>query len=238
MQDVTSAELAPLDLSHPLWTRLYGPYGIRDVAGQLGHLAARWDGRAAQHLFWEELHHQEDLYPVSYAALPWLDRIAPDHGAEREPVLEFWAQALFCARRQLGEGEPFAGLSLRAADHAHPWIAEDRRLGEGDMVLLAAQARWLAAEGDRLAGLCLAAVPAGLPLLAAHLAGGYAGWHGARDLPHAMRMWAEEEAEEVIRAEGAPRPADLEIAGRMAARLAEQAPELAAFLEDYVAAGR
>ncbi|WP_010138013.1 hypothetical protein [Oceanicola sp. S124] len=218
-----------LDLSDPIWNRLYGPYGVRGVPDRLRRLAARWDAEAAQHLFWEELHHQEDLYPVTYAALPWLREIAP----ETEPVAEFLAQVLFSARRQGDAAAPFFGLSLRVRDHAHPWLAPEQRLIEADMAVLSGLADWLQAEGDGLAALCLAAVPAGQPELAAHLAGGHAGWHGARDLPIAMRMWADGEDLTRIRAEGAPRSADLAQARVLAEALQTRAPGLSDFLRTY-----
>ncbi|MBY5971068.1 hypothetical protein KUV28_01855 [Ferrimonas balearica] len=220
-----------LELSDPIWTRLYGPYGVRDVPGQLGRLAARWDAEEAQHLFWEELHHQEELYPVSYAALPWLVEIAP----QSEPVLEFYAQALFCAQRQSDAGARFRGLSLEAADHAHPWLPADRRLREEDMAALAAMGAWLDGAGDGLARLCLDRVPAERPFVAVQLAGGHAGWHGARDLPHAMQMWADGESLVAIRAEGAPDATDRRLAGEIALAIGDRQPALAAFLRDYVA---
>lgn len=222
-----------LELSDPIWTRLYGPYGVRDVPGQLGRLAARWDAAEAQHLFWEELHHQEDLYPVSYAALPWLVEIAP----ESEPVLEFYAQVLFCAQRQRRAAAPFRGLSMNAPDHAHPWLPTGLRLRPEDMAVLRALADWLEGAGDGLAALCLDHVPAERPFVAVQLAGGYAGWHGARDLPHAMQMWADGAGLAAIRAEGAPEAADHRLAGDIATALADRQPALAAFLRDYVAEG-
>lgn len=60
--------LIPLD--DPVWGVLYGPYGVEDVPGALRRLSEGWDTAVAEDLFWERLHHQETLYPVTYAALP------------------------------------------------------------------------------------------------------------------------------------------------------------------------
>ena len=87
-----------------------------------------------------------------------------------EPVLEFYAQALFCAQRRSDAGARFRGLSLEAADHAHPWLPADRRLREEDMAVLAALDAWLDGAGGGLARLCLDRVPAERPFVAVQLA--------------------------------------------------------------------
>ncbi|MBR9764649.1 MAG: hypothetical protein GYB53_14255 [Rhodobacteraceae bacterium] len=222
-----------LDLSDPIWSRLYGPHGVPrqpDLPERLGRLSARWDEEAAQLLFWHELHHQEELYPLTYAVLPWLRLLAP----QSERVAEFYAQVLFCARRQGEETAPFRGLSLRPQDHAHPWLPPAQRLQETDMPVLAALADWLRGEGAALAALCLAAVPEDQPALAAHLVGGVAGWNGARDLPLAMRMWADGEEIARIRAEGAPGAVDRIQALHLADALQARVPDLSSFLRAYV----
>ena len=66
------------------WGRLYGPYGNRPVNNQLRALSQNWDDAAAKHLFFEELHHQDDIYPATYASLPWLVELTP----ESEPAQE------------------------------------------------------------------------------------------------------------------------------------------------------
>jgi hypothetical protein len=63
-----------------IWSRLYGPYGNRSVELQLRMLSEKWDNAVAKELFWEELHHQDDIYPATFAALPWLVALSPSKG--------------------------------------------------------------------------------------------------------------------------------------------------------------
>ncbi|MEO9516423.1 MAG: hypothetical protein ABJH45_08940 [Paracoccaceae bacterium] len=64
-----------IPLTDPIWSRLYGPYGFMDVPSILKSLEKSWDKDLAEDLFWEALHHQDDLYPATYATLPWLMKL-------------------------------------------------------------------------------------------------------------------------------------------------------------------
>ncbi len=113
--------LPTLPLGHPIWARLYGPHGLQDVAGIMCALSEKWDDQQAQDLFWEELHHQEDLYPVTYATLPWLWNMAISEPAAREEAACFLSWVIRCAlahrASEQSENMRYRGLSLDAETH-------------------------------------------------------------------------------------------------------------------------
>ena len=139
-----------LSLSEPIWKRLYGPYGVEDVAGVLRKLDELWDDDLASELFWEKLHHQDDLYPVTFAALPWLWQIHPKASKGTLDALLFFSHLLNCAIRPGGTGcdgksprGQYRGLSLVVTDHAHSWIDGSDRLRDADMEVLKSLDSWL-----------------------------------------------------------------------------------------------
>lgn len=147
-----------IPLDHPIWGRLYGPYGVQDVPAILLALSKDWQADLAKDLFWEKLHHQEDLYPVSYAALPWLWQITK--GALDSETAFFISHMLRCAMLPAGEGARFRGLSVKASDHAHGWVPEADHLQAADMAMLEALEGWFAGHALSLARACLAHLPA------------------------------------------------------------------------------
>ena len=76
-----------LPLDHPLWPRLGDAHRDRDVAGLIARLSRNWDGPAANSLFWECLCHQDTVYGATFAALPWVFRIAQDSPEARDDCL-------------------------------------------------------------------------------------------------------------------------------------------------------
>ncbi|MEO8530689.1 MAG: hypothetical protein ABI459_05665, partial [Deltaproteobacteria bacterium] len=130
-----------LALDSPLWSRLYGPYGVGDVPKALALLSAQWDSAVATDLFWEKLHHQETLYPVTYAALPWIWEFRPKHDEDGLKTLQFLSWVIYCALRN-SEGidnagdHHFVGLSQDLADHQHTWLKPAERLQTEDMPFL------------------------------------------------------------------------------------------------------
>lgn len=136
-----------IDLKDPLWTRLYGPYGVADVAGPLAALSCDWDADLARDLFWGKLHHQEDLFPVTYAAMPRLWDLA-DQPRARGDVLSFLTWAIHCAHRpeamggKREKGERFRGLSLDLGVHQLPHLPQGQRLTAEDMPVLAGLEAW------------------------------------------------------------------------------------------------
>ncbi len=128
-----------ISLDDFIWPRLYGPYGHEDVAGALSQLARVWDGDVAQDLFWEKLHHQDTLYPATYAALPWLWKFDQEQHTKGAETLEFLSHVLACAVAQHGGvSATYNGLSLDFRDHHHDWIDDDKYLTPQDMEILGA----------------------------------------------------------------------------------------------------
>ena len=147
-----------IPLADPIWERLYGPYGVQDVAGDLASLSALWDSALADHLFWERLHHQETLYPVTYAALPWLRDIARRDPRAEQDVLLFLSWVVYCAQYPGGGQGPLAGLSLDLADHRLKWLPVQNWLTETDLPLLRELSDWADAEFPQIAEDCIAAM--------------------------------------------------------------------------------
>ena len=98
-------------LEDPAWERLYGPYGVEPVPQILAQLLARWDDELANDLFWEKLYHQQSLYPVTYAALPWLRQIAEEQQTARVEAMVFLSAVIKAVGLEDEAGE-FAGLPL------------------------------------------------------------------------------------------------------------------------------
>ncbi|SMP26491.1 hypothetical protein [Shimia sagamensis] len=174
-----------LSLDGPIWTRLYGPYGVQPVASTLESLSCDWQQAVADDLYWERLHHQETLYPVTYAALPWLWEIAPKDAAN----LDFFSQVLFCATAP--DGDALNGLDLDVTAHAHKWLAQDILLTWDDMNVLSGPRDWFLGHKIEIADACLAALPQTLSeSSAAHLLAGPCVCAHAATLAEALRMVA------------------------------------------------
>ena len=65
-----------LPLSDPLWRKLDDAHRDRDIPAVLADLAAAWDPKTAEELFWDDLCHQDSCYGATYAAVPHLLAIA------------------------------------------------------------------------------------------------------------------------------------------------------------------
>ncbi|MEL6645752.1 MAG: hypothetical protein AAFQ79_17610 [Pseudomonadota bacterium] len=211
-------------MSEDIWSRLYGPYGIRDVTSDLRQLADRWDPEVAKNLFWEELHHQDDLYPVTYAALPWIKKITDASALPDEQVPLFLSHVLYCATVELdaavygqGTGGKFHGLSLRVEDHAVG--SPSSRLTAGDMVVLAALEDWLTASAAEIALACLSAIPADDEYLAAAYCTGFCSLQGSSNTAHALTMWGDQHPLEEIVEHVALEAKDLEVLEQLAIKV-------------------
>ncbi len=148
-------------LDDPLWSRLYTAYGVVDTAGSIRQLRDDWDVEVLKNLCWESLYHQGTLYPATYAALPWLMQLRPEQGC-------LWSAMFFSAvLESSGFRSPsvspdakgdacFDGLSTQWEDHQHEWLAEEQRLSDADMEVLAAVAENFARDRSQLAAICVA----------------------------------------------------------------------------------
>ncbi|MGG4146673.1 hypothetical protein ABEW34_26540 [Paenibacillus algorifonticola] len=66
-----------LALNSLIWSELEGPYGFADsVPEMLQQLAQNYDSQVKDKLYWEQLYHQNTIYPSTYAAVPYLVEIA------------------------------------------------------------------------------------------------------------------------------------------------------------------
>ncbi|MDF2234252.1 hypothetical protein P2H44_16945 [Albimonas sp. CAU 1670] len=220
-----------ISLDDPLWSRLYGPYGVQDVPGDLRALQEQWTPEVAERLLWERLHHQGDLYPATWAAIPWLWEMREAGG---ETLAHFFATVLQGAREPDAPGSDLRGLTLDEADHQFAWLPEDDRLREADEPRLAALAETFAELERDLDALCLAwAGRTEDPYLRALLLAGCAASRGSYTAAEALELHgdglsAEEVAEEVPQPDARERAVALELARAVET----QAPELAAFLRD------
>lgn len=232
--------LIPLD--DPIWSRLYGAYGVRDVPGKLRQLNTAWNEDVAQELFWEELHNQETLYPVTYAALPWLWEIGRNQAELPISLVMFCSHVLFCVVSENGdssgsnqaEGE-LCGVSLNATDHEHDWIPKEKHLTNDDMGLLHRVQAWFNENKQELSDQCLSCIALGDAQRAPHLAIGPVALAGGLRVAYAIEMWSEGEPIDDIIEEYPPERPDAQVASAFATRIAGQAQELSAFLKQYAA---
>jgi hypothetical protein len=182
-----------IDLDDPLWGRLYGPYREHSVPQTLRQLQQGWSDEIARDLFWEQLHHQEDLYPVTYAALPWLWRIA--EGPGRVQILGFMAWTLRCAVAQNVPGrtrsrmERYWGLSLDTSLHQKDFLPRDRWLTAQDLPRLAALQDWLDAHAEAIATTAVQAMAGQDRFTAGYLALGLVALRGDGALEWAIITW-------------------------------------------------
>lgn len=66
-----------LDLSRPVWQQLHGPFGSSEaVPGLLQQLQDEYTTEVKDALYWEHLFHQDTIYSITYAALPYLVELA------------------------------------------------------------------------------------------------------------------------------------------------------------------
>lgn len=236
----TGAYFMKLALDDQLWTRLYGPYGNRTANTLLAQLAERWDTEIANELFWGELHHQDDIYPVTFAALPWLADISPPDGEGFEETQLFLSHVIHCASLAYGTGcdgtgprGRYRGLSTCISDHHHSWIPEDEWLRDEDQPVLLGLERWFSESCALLAEKCL--VLAGTDLtVAAHAIEGFATLKGSERVAFSIQMLAAGEDIGFIHKElGDYDTNDSQVVGLLHPHLQQQSPLIMSFVLDY-----
>ncbi|WP_421701388.1 hypothetical protein [Aliiroseovarius sp.] len=152
-------------LDDPIWGRLYGPHGVEPVPDILEKLLEGWDEELANDLFWNKLYHQEDLYPVTYAALPWLWDVQKQHPEARAYVLgalSIFVHAMFYPpqwSKTARSCPPFPGLSLQVEDHHWDWLKPEEHLSQSDVQILAKLEGWLSARLDHMIATILTNAP-------------------------------------------------------------------------------
>lgn len=226
-----------LALEHPAWSLLYGPYGVQDVSGALAQLAKQWDQPLADTLYWEMLHHQEDLYPVTYAALPWLWEIAPKDLTN----LSFLSWILHCAAypndlRDLATPRSLIpGLSSLRSDTSEVFQRERTALVEQHPTVLLGIEQWCNSHFPTIAERCQAALPdCQNPHDIYNLLVGPMTVEGAQKAANVLGMWCDGHDPETIAEETETwSEKDLQLSQKWVRLLDQHAPECGAALRDY-----
>ncbi|MGR3342468.1 MAG: hypothetical protein ACU0DI_04455 [Paracoccaceae bacterium] len=204
-----------IPLNDAIWSRLYGPYGLENVGEILAGLNEQWDAEVAKDLFWEKLHHQDDLFPVTNAALPWLFAIAQKEESASPDIAYFISHALRCAVEprefwQFGSDctdAKFNGLPVSVAANAFYWIGKDRRLGANDIPVLSDLESWFDRTKAELGRFCLSVAAKVSDPDAGCLLVGPSALEGAFQLAYAVEIAGWDEA--VINCIACGRPHDI-----------------------------
>lgn len=230
----------------PIWMRLYGVHGQRDVAGVLETLSRCWDERTARALYWDKLHDQDDLYPATFAALPWVWHIAPRPLEAMAETPLFLSHVLDCALGPGGMGPRgegprgrYRGLVLDVNAHQLSWIHVEHRPRAKDMPTLERLEAWFTQAVPEIADACMDLVSDNDPFRSANLLRGPATMMGAWSLPIALALWGGgEEMGVVLKEAPAETAGDLSAAVALASRVEARSHDLARFLREWAAAGR
>lgn len=144
-----------IPLDHPIWKKLHGAYGVRNVPSQLAALEHSWSPQKAKHLFWEELFHQGTLYPVTYAALPWLWDFAP----RDTDTLYALSTIVACAQSDYERHETtrFSGLGVTQAAYDAVPFGPKVTYSDAEFEMLKALETWFAATQHEIAQTCFEA---------------------------------------------------------------------------------
>ncbi|MEP1519433.1 hypothetical protein [Ascidiaceihabitans sp.] len=222
-----------IPLSDPIWSRLYSAHGLEDIQDVLRILREAWDTDVADDLFWESLHHQDTLYPATYAALPWILDIAPKDDIEHKV---FASTVLAnCEDHRNPSEYSFQGLSLTLNDHAHSWVPS--KLNENDMKQLSHLQDWFGAQRQSLSKLCLDAIPGRDPDTILYLLYGPLETLGAGPLGTALQFWDNGERLETILNElPSPTQDELRVGDEIAKILSENASDISSFVSEWIAA--
>lgn len=152
--------LIPLD--HEIWTRLYGSYGTSNVAERLRSLSQNWDENLAAELFWDHLHHQDTLYPVTHAAVPWIwNIIASENPQTCREAYFFLSHFVACALHPeygqtsgIFENVKYNGLTIVVRADVHDRLEKNAHLTDSDLLLMKQLEIWLDAHIEIIATTC------------------------------------------------------------------------------------
>lgn len=238
-------------LDDPLWTRLYGPNGVQDVTGSLDALSRRWNEAEARELFRGRLYRQDNVYPVTFAALPWIWRIAPRPFEEPAETPLFLSHVLACAISSGGGGPRgqapgprghrsrigYRGLITHLGVHSWEWLPAEQRMRAEDLPVVKRLETWFTQTAPEIADTCVGLVSGSDPCRDANLLRGPAALAGRYFLPDALTMWGDEHDMQAILKEA---PLEVEedrsAALGLAAQVAPRSPDLARFLQNWAAA--
>lgn len=227
--------------TNDIWNRLYGPYGNRPVNAQLRTLSEKWDDSVAQKLFWEELHHQDEVYPATFASLPWLVDLLPLDGTASEELHLFLSHVIHCACTEGGTGcdgagprGKYRGISTKIADHQHSWIPQREWLTPQDQPTLINLEQWFSANHLAIARQCLSLVSSAAPVVSAYAIEGFATACGGTKVAWSAQMFANGESVDFICKELGPYDEfDTMTVAKLFAVIHKRSPELTSFLLSY-----
>ena len=223
-----------------IWSRLYGAYGNHSVNTHLRALSERWDDAVAKELFWEELHHQDDIYPATFASLPWLVELSPLGDQAFEETYLFLSHVIHCACTEGGTGcdgtgprGKFRGLSTVVADHQHSWIPRSEWLTTEDQSALIRLEQWFSDNCLAIAKRCLSLINSD-PVVSAYAIKGFASAHGGSRVASSTEMFAYGEDVSLISRElGAYDDRDTIAVAKLFPHIREKNPDLALFMLEY-----
>jgi len=106
-----------LELTDPLWNKLGDAQLDQDIPVLLAQLAASWDREAAVSLLWNRLCHNQECYGATYAAIPYLLKIAEpeENRRQRREIALFIGFVALCARdlHHQARGRQFEDAALQ-----------------------------------------------------------------------------------------------------------------------------
>ncbi|MEP6068631.1 MAG: hypothetical protein ABJ246_22550 [Paracoccaceae bacterium] len=229
-----------IDFEDKIWSRLYGPYGNQSVNTQLMALSEQWDNDVAKELFWEQLHHQDDIYPTTFAALPWLVELSPSEGEAFKETHLFLSHIIQCAfaeggTRCYGAGQigKYQGLSTEIADHQHSRIPQGEWLTIEDQPVLIRLEQWFSENWSMIAKRCLNLIGSDL-WISAYAIAGFASANGGSRVAQSIQRFAGGEVVDFISRElGAYDHRDSLTVSNLFPFVQERNPDLASFMLDY-----
>ena len=224
-----------LPLDNDVWTRLYGPYGNRSVNDTIATLVTQWDQDIVAELLWEELHHQDDIYPSTFAALPWLLEIAPESGEDLKEVQLFLSHVVHCACAgyEVRPKGTYRGLSPNLVDHHHTWLPEGEWLRESDLPTLLKLEEWFSHNAAKIAVDCLNIVSDDLTKTAYALEG-FAPFEGSMKVARAAQMYADGEEPNIIEQEiGFFEEIDVRVVAALHPHIQQKNDEVMSFLDGF-----
>lgn len=251
-----------IPLSDPIWSRLYGPYGIQDVPTALAELTQVWDAETASKLYWEMLFHQGDVYPVTYAALPWIWHLLGQIEAQQPESLYFLSMVLMCSQRRdsppalhanfskdlCGNSDSrrpcapqpprYYGLALDQTVHAKSWLPSELHLTKDDMKALGQLEDWLTGTADAIAEACLEAVPNEKSSLAATLCFGFCALRRGNGAINLIALWGDDHDLEFIREVVSLDADDIRVIDLLLQSLNGKNTVIAKFIDEYFGRGQ
>ncbi|ETT50039.1 hypothetical protein C162_12411 [Paenibacillus sp. FSL R7-269] len=111
-----------LDLSSPVWEELHGPFGsAKAVPVLLQQLQEDYTSEVKDELYWEHLFHQDTIYSITFAALPYLSQLARQSD-NPEVKLDIYATCGIFVTNQL---TVHSGNLPAEFDHQNPPLVEE-----------------------------------------------------------------------------------------------------------------